>query len=71
MNQADLVAHIARERGYTKAESRRILKTVLEAIRAELKRGGKVRLRGFGTFETATVRGKRRARFREVSNFFQ
>ena len=69
MNFEDLALAIRREHGYTKAECRRILRTVLEAIRAELARGGEVRLRGFGTFYTLEDQGRRRVRLRGSPNF--
>ena len=50
MNKAELVAAIAAEAELSKKDSEKALKAV---VTAELKKGEKVQLVGFGTFEVA------------------
>jgi len=71
MNGEELAEVIASEHGLSKAFSGRILKTALETIRGELKRGGVVRLRGFGTFRAVKSHGKVRAKFGDAEDFFK
>ena len=51
MNKAELVARVARDTGLTKADVLRVLDGVLDVIGRSLRRGGKVKLVGFGTFQ--------------------
>ena len=51
MNKAELVAAIAEKAELSKKDSEKALKAAIEAITAELKKGQKVQLVGFGTFE--------------------
>ncbi|MBR5005998.1 MAG: HU family DNA-binding protein [Clostridia bacterium] len=51
MNKADLVASVAKKTGLTKKDSEAAVKAVLESIEKSLKKGDKVQLIGFGTFE--------------------
>jgi DNA-binding protein HU-beta len=51
MNKADLVASVAKQTGLTKKDSEAAVKAVLESIEGALKKGDKVQLIGFGTFE--------------------
>ena len=71
MNMTDLTEVISKERGLSKAFSNRILKTVLNTIRKELKQNRLVRLRNFGTFEARKSHGKLRAKFDDSKNFFK
>ena len=71
MNITELADVIAKEHGLSRALSRRILKTALNTIRKELKRGRLVRLRGFGTFRARKSHGKLRAKFDDSTNFFK
>ncbi len=50
MNKQDLVAAVAEHSGLAKNDSAKAVDAVFEAITAELKSGGDVRLVGFGTF---------------------
>lgn len=50
MNKNDLVAAVADSSGLTKADAAKAVDGVLDAITAELKAGGDVRIVGFGTF---------------------
>ncbi len=71
MNTTELALAIRAEHGFTRAASRRILDTVLVAIRAELKAGRPVKLRNFGTFLVRTRRGWPSAQFDDSPNFFR
>ena len=51
MNKTELVAEIAAKTGLTKVSSEKALKALIEAVSTELKKGGKIQLVGFGTFE--------------------
>ena len=53
MNKADLVAAIADNAGLSKKDAEASLKAFTDVVSAELKKGGKVQLVGFGTFEVA------------------
>lgn len=50
MTKQDLVAAIAANAGLTKKAAADALESLLSAITAELKNGGKVTITGFGTF---------------------
>ena len=58
MNRAELVEAMANKTGMSKAASDEAVKAFIEVVSEELKKGGKVQLVGFGTFEV----GKRSAR---------
>ena len=71
MNVAELTEVISKEHGLSKAFSNRILKTVINSIRKELKQNHLVRLRNFGTFRAQKSHGKLRAKFNDSKNFFK
>ena len=52
MNKLDLVNAISKETGVSKKVADQALATVLDSIKESLKKGEKVSLVGFGTFET-------------------
>ncbi|MCR5685213.1 MAG: HU family DNA-binding protein [Lachnospiraceae bacterium] len=52
MNKAELVAAIAQKAELSKKDSEKALKSFVDVVSAELQKGGKVQLVGFGTFET-------------------
>ncbi|MCK9478176.1 MAG: HU family DNA-binding protein [Firmicutes bacterium] len=52
MNRMELVSAIAEKAGMTKKDSEAALSATIEAITNTLKKGEKVQLVGFGTFET-------------------
>ena len=58
MNKTELVAAIAEKTELTKKNSEKALKAFIDVVTEELKKGEKVQLVGFGTFEVA----KRNAR---------
>ncbi|MCX6646174.1 MAG: HU family DNA-binding protein [bacterium] len=58
MNKQELIEALAKETGLSKADSKRSLEAFTDIVQKQLKKGGQVRLIGFGTF---SVR-KRKAR---------
>lgn len=58
MNKTELVAAMAEQADMTKKDAEKALTAFTEVVSKELKKGGKVQLVGFGTFEVA----KRNAR---------
>jgi DNA-binding protein HU-beta len=58
MNKAEMIERIARETGLTKADSLRAVDAFLDNVTKALKKGDKVTLVGFGTFQA----GRRQAR---------
>lgn len=71
MNITELALVISEEHSLSKSFSTRILKTILNTIRKELKQGRPVRLRNFGTFQAKKSHGKLRAKFDDSNNFFK
>ncbi|MBR3307678.1 MAG: HU family DNA-binding protein [Lachnospiraceae bacterium] len=58
MNKTEFVAAIADKADLSKKDAEAVVKAFTETVEKELKKGGKVQLVGFGTFEVA----KRNAR---------
>ena len=58
MNKEELVEVLAKTTKLSKRENEEVLNAFVDAVTKELKKGGKVQLVGFGTFEV----GKRAAR---------
>lgn len=53
MNKSELVAAMAAKTELSKKDSEKALKAFIEVVTEELKKGDKVQLVGFGTFEVA------------------
>ena len=53
MNKAELVSAIAEKSELSKKDSEKALKAFTEVVTDELKKGNKIQLVGFGTFEVA------------------
>ena len=53
MNKAELVAAIAEKTELSKKDSEKALKAFIDVVTDELKKGEKVQLVGFGTFEVS------------------
>ena len=53
MNKTELVAAIADEAGLSKKDAEKSLKAFTDVVTEELKKGEKVQLVGFGTFEVS------------------
>ncbi|GEM_PF-381113 len=51
MNKAELIQHLAAKQSLSKAESGRIVETLLDAIVSTVKKGGSVVIPGFGSFK--------------------
>jgi len=51
-NKQDIVAAVAKAADLTKKDAEKAVNAFTDAVKAELKKGGKVQLIGFGTFET-------------------
>ena len=51
MNKAELIEHLATQHSLTKAESGRIVQTLLDAVVTTVKKGGSVVIPGFGSFK--------------------
>ena len=61
MNKTELVDAIAKKAGLSKKDAEASVKAFTDVVAAELKKGGKVQLVGFGTFEV-TKRAAREGR---------
>ena len=53
MNKNELVSAMAEKTGMKKTEVEKVLKAFTDTVAAELKKGEKIQLVGFGTFEVA------------------
>ena len=53
MNKTDLVAAMAEQAGVSKKDAAKVLKAFTDVVTDELKKGEKVQLVGFGTFEVS------------------
>ena len=53
MNKTELVAAISEKTELTKKDSEKALKALIDVVAEELKKGDKVQLVGFGTFEVS------------------
>ena len=53
MNKADLVAAMAEKAGVSKKDAEASLKAFTDVVSEELKKGEKIQLVGFGTFEVS------------------
>ena len=51
MNKTELVASIAEKANISKKDAEKAVAAFVDSVAAELKKGGKVQLVGFGTFE--------------------
>ena len=53
MNKTELVAAMAKETNLSKKDVEAVLKSFIDVVSEELKKGEKVQLVGFGTFEVS------------------
>ncbi|MBN1117904.1 MAG: HU family DNA-binding protein [Bacteroidales bacterium] len=53
MNKSELVSAMAASAGLTKADSEKALNAFMDAVKGEVKKGGKVALVGFGSFSVS------------------
>ena len=61
MNKTELVAAMAKETNLSKKDVEAVLKSFTDVVADELKKGGKIQLVGFGTFEVSE-RAERKGR---------
>ena len=53
MNKQELIAVVADQTGLARADTARVVEGLLETITVQLKKGGEVRLVGFGNFSVS------------------
>ena len=53
MNKTELIAAMAEQAGVSKKDAEKTLKAFTDVVAAELKKGEKIQLVGFGTFEVS------------------
>ncbi len=53
MNKTELVDQIAKKAGLSKSDAEKALKGFIDTVGSQLKKGDKISLVGFGTFEVA------------------
>ena len=62
MNKVELVEAMAKKTGLSKKDAEGALKAFIETVEFEVKKGRKVQLVGFGTFEPRLRKGRSKAR---------
>jgi len=58
MNLTELVDVVSSKTGMTKGKTREAIKTTLETVLSEVKKGGRVTVVGFGAFYSSTRRAR-------------
>lgn len=58
MNKTELIASVAQKSDLTKKDAEKAVKAVFEAVSESLKKGDKVQIIGFGTFEVRTRKAR-------------
>ena len=58
MNKTELVAAVAEQADISKKDAEKALKAFVDVVTEEMKKGEKVQLVGFGTFEVSEKAGK-------------
>ncbi len=58
MNKTELIAAVAEKAELSKKDAEKAVKAFMETVTEELKKGGKVQLVGFGTFEVSERAGR-------------
>ncbi len=53
MNKSELISAVVEKTELSKKDTEKVIKAFEEVVTEELKRGGKIQLVGFGTFEVA------------------
>ena len=64
MNKTELVAAIAEKTELSKKDAEAALKAFTDVVADELKKGEKIQLVGFGTFETMTIAASKAPKFK-------
>jgi DNA-binding protein HU-beta len=70
MNKAELIERVARDTGLTKADALRAIDALLDNVTKSLRKGEKVTLVGFGSFQTAR-RSARNGRNPQTGNLIK
>ena len=87
MNKVELIEAVAEKAGMTKVDARKAIDAMMDAVKGELKKGGKVGLVGFGTInvnerparqgrnprtgKTIKIAAKKVVRFKPASNLLK
>ena len=58
MNKTELVAAVAEQADISKKDAEKVLKAFVDVVTEEMKKGEKVQLVGFGTFEAKELQEK-------------
>jgi DNA-binding protein HU-beta len=58
MNKADLIERVAKDADINKTQAETAISSLLAAIAADLKKGGRVTLVGFGTFSVGSRKSR-------------
>ena len=58
MNKTELVAAVAEQADISKKDAEKVLKAFVDVVTEEMKKGEKVQLVGFGTFEVSERAGR-------------
>src|SRR6266849_9274761 len=58
LTKADLIAEVERATALKRADSETIVETIFDSIIGALQKGGKIEIRGFGSFRTRDRRGR-------------
>jgi len=58
MNKTELCAAIAKETGLKNSEVEKVIRAFTETVTKQLKKGNKIQLVGFGTFEVSKRKGR-------------
>ena len=61
MNKTELVAAMAKETNLSKKDVEAVLKSFTDVVASELKKGGKIQLVGFGTFEVKSSKRRKKS----------
>jgi integration host factor subunit beta len=58
LTKADLIAEVERATALKRSDSETIVETIFDSIIGALQKGGKIEIRGFGSFRTRDRRGR-------------
>lgn len=58
MTKSELIVEIAKDAGLTKKDAEGVMKSLIDNIKKSLKKGDKVALTGFGTFEVSNRKAR-------------
>ncbi|MFC1855477.1 HU family DNA-binding protein [Thermodesulfobacteriota bacterium] len=58
MTKSELIAEISKDAELTKTEAEKVVKSLIESIKKTLKKGDKVTLTGFGSFQISSRKAR-------------